>query len=53
MMIEYIRRDAASRYGTERGEIGWILDDNMGMKAIAEAIESSINRVYRIYQKPL
>ena len=53
MMIEYIRRDATSRYGTERGEIGWILDDNMGMKAIAEAIESSINRVYRIYQKPL
>ncbi len=26
---------------------------NAGMKAIAEAIESSINRVYRIYQKPL
>jgi GNAT superfamily N-acetyltransferase len=53
MMIEYIRRDATRRYGTERGEIGWILDDNAGMKAIAEAIESSINRIYRIYEKAL
>ena len=53
MMIEYIRRDATARFGAERGEIGWILDDNMPMRSIAEAIESSINRVYRIYEKPL
>ena len=53
MMIEYIRRDATACFGAERGEIGWILDDNMPMRSIAEAIESSINRVYRIYEKPL
>ncbi|WP_413716530.1 N-acetyltransferase [Sphingobium sp. B11D3B] len=53
MMIEYIRRDAITHYGATRGEIGWILDDNQGMKAIAEAIESRINRSYVIYQKPL
>jgi len=53
MMIEYIRRDATRDFGTERGEIGWILDDNLPMRSIAEAIESSINRVYRIYEKPL
>lgn len=53
MLIEYIRRDAVSRYGTERSEIGWILDDNIGMKSIAETIDSHINRVYRIYEKAL
>ena len=53
MMIEYIRRDAIVRYGAVRGEIGWILDDNIGMRSIAETIESHVNRVYRIYEKPL
>jgi len=51
MMIEYIRRDATTRYGASRGEIGWILDDNQGMRAIAEMIESKINREYVIYEK--
>lgn len=53
MMIEYIRRAAIREYGAERGEIGWILDDNQGMNAIAEAIESRVNKEYVIYQKQL
>lgn len=53
MMIEYIRRAAVAHYGATRGEIGWILDDNQGMVAIADAIESKINREYLVYQKPL
>lgn len=53
MLIEFIRRDAVVRYGATRGEIGWILDDNQGMRSIADAIESKINRVYRIYEKAL
>jgi GNAT superfamily N-acetyltransferase len=53
MMIEYIRRAAVSRYGASRGEIGWILDDNQGMNAIADAIESKINKVYQVYEKVL
>jgi len=53
MMIEYIRRDAVSVYGATRGEIGWILEDNQGMVAIADAIESRINREYLIYAKSL
>lgn len=53
MMIEYIRRNAISEYGASRGEIGWILDDNQGMNAIAEAIDSHINKAYVIYDKPL
>ncbi len=53
MMIEYIRRDAVARYGASRGEIGWILEDNQGMVAIADAIVSTVNKVYTIYEKKL
>ncbi|NJC34217.1 GNAT superfamily N-acetyltransferase [Sphingomonas jejuensis] len=53
MMIEYIRRSATTKYGATRGEIGWILDDNKGMRGIAEAIESRVNREYVIYDKQL
>jgi GNAT superfamily N-acetyltransferase len=53
MMIEYTRRGALKRYSASRSEIGWVLDDNAGMRSIADAIESHINRIYRIYEKPL
>ena len=53
MMIEDIRRTAREQYGFVRGEIGWILEDNQGMVAIADAIESRINREYSIYEKAL
>ena len=53
MMIETIRRAAVARYGATRGEIGWVLDDNQGMNAIAEAIDSTVNKEYWIYAKPL
>jgi hypothetical protein len=53
MMIEYIRADSVALFGASRGEIGWILEDNQGMVSIADAIESRVNRIYRIYQKAL
>lgn len=53
MMIEYIRRDAVAKFGTTRGEIGWVLEDNQGMNAIAQAIESKVNKSYIIYEKTL
>jgi len=53
MMIEYIRRASVANYGASRGEIGWILEDNHGMRSIAEAIESKINKTYRIYGRAL
>jgi len=53
MMIEYIRRDAIGKYDCTRGEIGWVLDDNQGMNAIADAIESKVNKVYTVYEKAL
>jgi hypothetical protein len=53
MMIEYIRRAGNQHYGITRAEVGWILDDNTPMISIADAIESKINRRYRIYEKRL
>ena len=53
MMIEYIRRASVERYGASRGEIGWILDDNQGMRSIAETIESRVNKVYQVYERQL
>ncbi|MFU7527563.1 N-acetyltransferase [Qipengyuania sp. ASV99] len=53
MMISAIRRNASTHYQSQRGELGWILEDNQGMVAIADAIESGVNREYAIYQKPL
>lgn len=52
-MIEYIRRDAVSKFHASRGEIGWILEDNQGMNSIADTIGSKINKTYRIYEKTL
>lgn len=53
MMIEYIRRDSVEKFGASRGEIGWILEDNQGMRSIAETIVSKVNRVYQVYRKDL
>ena len=53
MMIEYIRRASVEHYGASRGEIGWILDDNQGMRSIAETIQSRVNKIYQIYQRTL
>ena len=53
MMIDQIRTTGVERYGITRGEVGWVLDDNAPMNAIAAAIESKVNRVYRIYEKAL
>jgi GNAT superfamily N-acetyltransferase len=53
MMIEYIRRASVENYSAQRAEIGWILDDNQGMRSIAETIESRVNKVYQVYERVL
>ena len=53
MLIDRIKTNATTIYGSRRGEIGWILDDNQGMIAIADAINSVVNREYVIFEKRL
>lgn len=53
MMIETIRQQANLKFQSTRGELGWVLDDNQGMNAIADTIQSKINREYVIYERVL
>ncbi len=53
MMIEAIRIEAITKYQSTRGELGWVLEDNQGMVAIADTIRSTVNREYAIYERAL
>lgn len=53
MMIDDIRDSAVRDFGSTRGEIGWILDDNKGMIAIADMLRTTVNREYRIFERAL
>ncbi len=53
MMIEFIRRNAISRYGATRGEFGWVLESNGPMISVGEATGGWINKEYTIYEKAL
>ena len=53
MMIEFTRREAVSKFGTNIGEFGWILEDNKGMLSIAELPGAHVNHRYRIFEKAL
>lgn len=53
MMIEAIRQEASTTFQSTRGELGWVLDDNQGMNAIADTIQSKVNREYAIYERAL
>jgi len=51
MLIEYIRRDAVTKFGATHGDFGWVLASNAGMTSVGEAVGGTIDKVYRIYQK--
>lgn len=53
MMFESIRRQANGKFQSNRSELGWVLEDNHGMIAIADAIQSKVNREYAIYERAL
>jgi hypothetical protein len=53
MLIEYIRRDAVSKYGASRGDFGWVLASNGPMRSVGEAVGGSVDKSYRIYEKTL
>jgi hypothetical protein len=53
MLVEYIRRDAITKYGATRGDFGWVLASNGPMRSVGEAVGGTVNKVYRIYEKML
>jgi len=46
-------RNVGVRYGTREIELSWILEDNLGMRAIIEDLGGRIYKTYRIYGKKL
>ena len=52
MLIEAVRTPIAKR-GIREVEMSWILEDNMGMRNIIEAIGGTAYKRYRIYGKKL
>jgi hypothetical protein len=52
MVIDAVRH-AMIRRGIDTVEMGWILEDNDGMRHIIEAIGSTIHKRYRVYEKQL
>jgi len=52
LVIDAVRK-AMVRRGVTSVEMGWVLEDNDGMRHIIEAIGSTIHKRYRVYQKAL
>lgn len=53
MLIEYIRRDAVTKYGATHGDFGWVLASNGPMVSVGEAVGGTVDRIYRLYEKTL
>jgi hypothetical protein len=53
MLIEYIRRDAITKFGASKGDFGWVLSSNGPMVSVGEAVGGTVSKVYRIYEKAL
>lgn len=52
LVIDAVRKAMVQRR-VSSVEMGWVLEDNDGMRHIIEAIGSTIYKRYRVYQKPL
>ncbi|HEU0197886.1 MAG TPA: dATP pyrophosphohydrolase [Nevskiaceae bacterium] len=52
LLVDKMRQRAAE-IGMEHSELSWILEDNMPMRRINEAVGSDPYKVYRIYEKML
>jgi hypothetical protein len=52
MLIEAVRK-AGAAIGYKTVELSWILEDNMPMRHINEALNGDPYKVYRVYEKAL
>jgi hypothetical protein len=52
MVIDAVRHPVLAR-GVTDVEMGWILEDNAGMKNIIEAIGGEAYKRYRVFEKDL
>jgi len=52
-LISKCRNVCRERYGIERGELSWILEDNTAMRNMLVSIGCEEYKHYRVYEKPL
>ncbi|MEX2649376.1 MAG: dATP pyrophosphohydrolase [Alphaproteobacteria bacterium] len=52
LVIDALRRAALAK-GYARAELSWILEDNMPMRRIIEAVGGRVYKTYRVYEKSL
>jgi hypothetical protein len=52
MVIDAVRKQMHAR-GVTNVEMGWILEDNAGMRNIIETIGGQAYKRYRVYEKQL
>lgn len=50
--VDHVRREAR-KLGYTRAELGWVLEDNAEMRAVADSVEGVRHKTYRIYEKNL
>jgi hypothetical protein len=46
-------RQAHMRRGTTKAELSWILEDNLAMRRMIEALGGVAYKIYRVYERPL
>lgn len=46
-------RSATVALGYRRAELGWVLEDNLEMRGVADSVEGVRHKIYRIYEKSL
>ena len=51
-VVEALRREAAAM-GMEAVEMSWVLEDNLPMRHLAEAVGGRAYKTYRVYEKAL
>jgi len=51
-IMDALRREAAA-LGIERVEMSWVLEDNLPMRHLAEAVGGRAYKTYRVYEKSL
>jgi GNAT superfamily N-acetyltransferase len=50
--LDYLRSSTRA-IGYTRAELGWVLEDNVDMRGVADSVEGVRHKVYRVYEKHL
>jgi RimJ/RimL family protein N-acetyltransferase len=52
LVIDAMRRAAAAK-GYRRGELSWVLEENLAIRRLIDAFGARRSKTYRVYEKAL